>query len=149
MVHIIDFGLAKKYRDPRSQQHIPYRENKNLTGIIESLSIDFSFIYYSYCWSIVDKVLTIKMLFHSGFLIQIPFNYPVQCFGAFLRSAFTFCPPNLASHSFRLCLLSSFRSPPSDSVCFRQLVPSAHVLFPTPREPNVPSPVQGETRTLY
>ena len=31
-VHIIDFGLAKKYRDPKSHIHIPYRENKNLTG---------------------------------------------------------------------------------------------------------------------
>eukprot|EP00438_Fugacium_kawagutii_P019971 Skav222681 [mRNA] locus=scaffold1471:34774:39687:- [translate_table: standard] len=29
-VHIIDFGLAKK--DPKTQQHIPYRENKALTG---------------------------------------------------------------------------------------------------------------------
>merc|ERR1712194_923843 len=28
-VHIIDFGLAKKYRDPKTQQHIPYREGKN------------------------------------------------------------------------------------------------------------------------
>jgi casein kinase 1 len=27
-VHIIDFGLAKKYRDPKTQQHIPYREGK-------------------------------------------------------------------------------------------------------------------------
>lgn len=30
-VNIIDFGLAKKYRDPKTHQHIPYRENKNLT----------------------------------------------------------------------------------------------------------------------
>ncbi|CAH9085677.1 unnamed protein product [Cuscuta epithymum] len=31
-VYIIDFGLAKKYRDSTNHQHIPYRENKNLTG---------------------------------------------------------------------------------------------------------------------
>ncbi|KAM6559521.1 hypothetical protein CsatA_028760 [Cannabis sativa] len=31
-VYIIDFGLAKRYRDPASNRHIPYRENKNLTG---------------------------------------------------------------------------------------------------------------------
>eukprot|EP00268_Persea_americana_P028036 TRINITY_DN2727_c0_g2_i1.p1 TRINITY_DN2727_c0_g2~~TRINITY_DN2727_c0_g2_i1.p1 ORF type:complete len:427 (+),score=49.44 TRINITY_DN2727_c0_g2_i1:263-1543(+) len=30
-VYIIDFGLAKRYRD-LSNRHIPYRENKNLTG---------------------------------------------------------------------------------------------------------------------
>lgn len=32
LVYIIDFGLAKKYKDARTLQHIPYRENKNLTG---------------------------------------------------------------------------------------------------------------------
>ncbi|KAF6164465.1 hypothetical protein GIB67_025291 [Kingdonia uniflora] len=31
-VYIIDFGLAKRYRDTLSNRHIPYRENKNLTG---------------------------------------------------------------------------------------------------------------------
>ncbi|KAB0340196.1 hypothetical protein FD754_023332 [Muntiacus muntjak] len=29
---LIDFGLAKKYRDPRTGQHIPYRKGKSLTG---------------------------------------------------------------------------------------------------------------------
>ncbi|KAK3152744.1 hypothetical protein QOZ80_2BG0162980 [Eleusine coracana subsp. coracana] len=31
-VYIIDFGLAKRYRDAHTNRHIPYRENKNLTG---------------------------------------------------------------------------------------------------------------------
>ncbi|XP_027084680.1 uncharacterized protein [Coffea arabica] len=31
-VYIIDFGLAKRYRDPTTNRHIPYREKKNLTG---------------------------------------------------------------------------------------------------------------------
>ncbi|KAK4415551.1 Casein kinase-like protein 3 [Sesamum alatum] len=31
-VYIIDFGLAKRYRDSATNRHIPYRENKNLTG---------------------------------------------------------------------------------------------------------------------
>ncbi|XP_070026809.1 casein kinase 1-like protein 1 isoform X2 [Nicotiana sylvestris] len=30
--YIIDFGLAKRYRNTSSHQHIPYRENKNFTG---------------------------------------------------------------------------------------------------------------------
>ncbi|WOL20492.1 hypothetical protein Cni_G29297 [Canna indica] len=31
-VYMIDFGLAKRYRDSTTNRHIAYRENKNLTG---------------------------------------------------------------------------------------------------------------------
>ncbi|KAJ4909421.1 casein kinase 1-like protein 2 [Raphanus sativus] len=38
-VYVIDFGLAKKYRDS-NHQHIPYRENKNLTGTARYASMN-------------------------------------------------------------------------------------------------------------
>ncbi|XP_072995300.1 casein kinase 1-like protein 2 [Typha latifolia] len=39
-VYVIDFGLAKKYRDTSTHQHIPYRENKNLTGTARYASVN-------------------------------------------------------------------------------------------------------------
>ncbi|CAK86513.1 unnamed protein product (macronuclear) [Paramecium tetraurelia] len=39
-VYILDFGLSKKYRDAKTHQHIPYRENKNLTGTARYASIN-------------------------------------------------------------------------------------------------------------
>uniref|UniRef100_A0A915PKU2 non-specific serine/threonine protein kinase n=1 Tax=Setaria digitata TaxID=48799 RepID=A0A915PKU2_9BILA len=40
LVYIIDFGLAKKYRCSRTHAHIPYRENKNLTGTARYASVN-------------------------------------------------------------------------------------------------------------
>jgi casein kinase 1 len=39
LVYAIDFGLAKKYRDPKTHVHIPYSENKNLTGTARYASL--------------------------------------------------------------------------------------------------------------
>jgi len=39
-VYIIDYGLSKKYRDPKTHQHIPYKENKALTGTARYASIN-------------------------------------------------------------------------------------------------------------
>lgn len=39
-VYIIDYGLAKKYKDLQTHKHIPYRENKNLTGTARYASVN-------------------------------------------------------------------------------------------------------------
>ncbi|KAI9271963.1 kinase-like domain-containing protein [Sporodiniella umbellata] len=39
-VFLIDYGMAKLYRDPKTKQHIPYRERKSLSGTARYMSIN-------------------------------------------------------------------------------------------------------------
>lgn len=39
-LYIIDFGLAKKYRDSHTLSHIKYNDKKNLTGTARYASIN-------------------------------------------------------------------------------------------------------------
>lgn len=40
IINMIDFGLGKKYRESRNNQHIPYKENKSLVGTARYATIN-------------------------------------------------------------------------------------------------------------
>lgn len=40
IVYIIDFGLAKRYIDPKTSQHIPYRNHIPLAGTVRYVSLN-------------------------------------------------------------------------------------------------------------
>ena len=40
IVYMIDFGLAKRWFDPKTRQHIPQRKKANLTGTARYASVE-------------------------------------------------------------------------------------------------------------
>ncbi len=40
MIYVIDFGLSKRYKDPRSGKHISYKDGKELTGTARYASLN-------------------------------------------------------------------------------------------------------------
>jgi serine/threonine protein kinase len=39
-VYMIDFGLSKRYKDAKTGVHIPYKDNKSLTGTARYASVN-------------------------------------------------------------------------------------------------------------
>jgi len=72
LVYIIDFGLAKKYRDSKTHQHISYRENKNLTGTARYASINTHLGIGQYC--VVYNLVIAPLTLTAVTLKQVVYN---------------------------------------------------------------------------
>jgi casein kinase 1 len=68
-IFMVDFGMAKLYRDPKTRQHIPYRERKSLSGTARYMSINT----HLGRGKLKSKRMTILILFHP-----IPFHRTVK-----------------------------------------------------------------------
>lgn len=67
-VYMIDYGLARRYRDPKTKQHIPFRENKSLIGTARYASINAHIGYEQSRRNDIESLLYVFVYFLKGTL---------------------------------------------------------------------------------
>ncbi len=80
LVYIIEFDLAKKYRDMRTHQHISYQENKNLTGT--------ALCQHQHPPRALSRAGGTTWRASATSRLQVPFKH---CFGIGMAGTATFC----------------------------------------------------------
>ena len=68
LIYIIDYGLAKRFRDPRSGDHIPFKDGKNLTGTARYASLNTHLGIEQSRRDDLESIGLLLMYFHKGAL---------------------------------------------------------------------------------